>query len=98
MKRRFWIAWILSGLLLSLPPIAWASPPDPTWIRGVYDDADFDDVVTYLTSTAAAVPAFSLADECPIFAQVRIFPVPNEKLELALLVLSQGSRAPPPTR
>jgi hypothetical protein len=96
MKRWFWIAWILSGLVFALAPIAWASPPDPTWIAGMYDNADFDDVVTYLTSTAVAVPAFSVVDECPVFAQVRMVPAPNEKVELALLVLSKGPRAPPP--
>src|SRR5689334_12971079 len=26
-------------------PLAYASPPDPTWIPGLYDDADYDDVV-----------------------------------------------------
>ena len=38
------------GLVLTLtsalPMLAHASPPDPSWIPGIYDDADFDDVVT----------------------------------------------------
>jgi len=38
------------GLLLilwsALPALAHASPPDPSWIPGIYDDADYDDVVT----------------------------------------------------
>src|SRR5262245_7754102 len=33
--------------------IAYASPPDPSWIPGVYDDADYDDVVTLVTSAGA---------------------------------------------
>jgi hypothetical protein len=41
---------LLVGLLVTLssalPALSQASPPDPSWIRGVYDDADYDDVVT----------------------------------------------------
>ena len=33
-------------LTSALPALAQASPPDPSWIPGIYDDADFDDVVT----------------------------------------------------
>src|SRR5262249_55533148 len=36
-----------------LPP-AYASPPDPTWIAGVYDAADYDVVVWLLTDTNVA--------------------------------------------
>jgi len=35
---------------LALPALAHASPPDPSWVPGVYDDADFDDVVTQVVS------------------------------------------------
>ena len=40
---------------LALPVLAHASPPDPSWIPGVYDDADFDDVVTRVVSTTGSV-------------------------------------------
>jgi hypothetical protein len=36
---------VVSGVLATLSGLADASPPDPTWIPGLYDDADFDDVV-----------------------------------------------------
>ena len=53
MSRRFGDVRVLRRLLIgatvlavaSLSGLAYASPPDPTWIPGVYDDADFDDVV-----------------------------------------------------
>lgn len=45
---------LLVGLLVTLssalPALAHASPPDPSWIPGIYDDADFDDVVTLVTT------------------------------------------------
>lgn len=45
------LLWTLIGLL----PLAYATPPDPSWVRGVYDDGDFDDVVSLITSTSAVV-------------------------------------------
>jgi len=61
MKRVAWIVWILLLLIVVLAPIAWASPPDPTWgAAGLYDNADFDDVMTYLTSGLVALPTLPL--------------------------------------
>jgi len=36
--------------LLSLIPLASASPPDETWFAGIYDNGDYDDVVITATS------------------------------------------------
>lgn len=51
---------LLLGLALvvaALPALAHASPPDPSWISGFYDDADFDDVVTLaVTASGVLVP------------------------------------------
>jgi len=33
------------AVLILLPTIAFANPPDPSWITGIYDDADGDDSV-----------------------------------------------------
>ena len=44
-----------------LAAIAFASPADPSWISGIYDGADYDDVVALATagtgSVAPAIPA-----------------------------------------
>jgi len=42
------------ALCILLNPLAAASPPDPTWIRGLYDAADFDDVVIQIGLLASA--------------------------------------------
>jgi hypothetical protein len=44
-------------LLVLLVPLAHATPPDPLWIPGIYDDADHDDVVGLLTDTGQVGPA-----------------------------------------
>ena len=95
MRRAVWISSILITLVIALPTMAWASPPDPTWIRGVYDDADFDDVVAYVTSGCAAVPALSVVDVVPLFAFVPILPPLDERLALSLLLAFHAPRAPP---
>lgn len=39
--------------LILLPTIAFASPPDPSWIAGIYDGADGDDIVSLVYDIAA---------------------------------------------
>ena len=36
---------LLVSVLVALTPLAYASPPDPTYISGLWDDGDYDDVV-----------------------------------------------------
>jgi len=44
------------------------SPPDPSWITGIYDFRDFDDVVSYLTGGMVGIPAL------PVVYQVEFLP------------------------
>ena len=44
MSHRF-VGLGLIVVVLALAPAAHAAPPDQSWIPGLYDDADFDDVV-----------------------------------------------------
>jgi hypothetical protein len=47
---------LLGGALLTLVAFAHASPPDETWRPGLYDEADFDDVIDLIVSLSGAVP------------------------------------------
>jgi len=47
-----WVALIATGVLTALVPLAYGSPPDPTWVSGIYDNADYDDVVGLVTDGA----------------------------------------------
>ena len=40
--------------LILLPVIAFAIPVDPSWIAGIYDDADGDDIVSLVSEASAA--------------------------------------------
>ncbi len=56
MRCRFALVPLLGGALLTLVAFAHASPPDETWRPGLYDEADFDDVIDLIVSLSGAVP------------------------------------------
>ena len=62
---------VLAVLVVGLTPIAYADPPDPTWLGGYWDDDDFDNVVAFIASAVAVVASpvidgrpFSVAEHC----------------------------------
>jgi len=95
MKRTAWMGLLLVGLMMLISALAWASPADPSWIRGMYDDADFDDVVTYLTSGTFAIPALPLDGLLPVLYSVPSDPIPDETLAPAPALPAFSPRAPP---
>jgi hypothetical protein len=90
------LAWLVVTVMIVLTPMAWASSPDPSWIEGVYDDKDFDDVVSYLTSGTLAVPPLPASDLSPMFATAptELMP-PDLQLAAAPLLSFNEPRAPP---
>jgi hypothetical protein len=95
MKRAVWAGWLLVGLMVVLTPMAWASPIDPSWIKGVYDGGDFDDVVTYLTSGTMAIPALPVKELLPTIAFVGAGPLLGERSTAPPPASSHSPRAPP---
>ncbi len=45
MRPRALVALLLVLVVAGLTPLAKASPPDPTWVAGFWDNGDYDDVV-----------------------------------------------------
>jgi hypothetical protein len=52
---------MLAGTV-TLPALACASPPDPSWLSGIYDEADQDDVVGLVMSASGTIGFTALAD------------------------------------
>jgi hypothetical protein len=82
---------VLVALILILPvagltPLAYASPPDPSWILGIYDGADYDDVVLLITSATGTTAPSAPADFAKILLVV---PLPSR--------LSSPGPLPPPS-
>lgn len=55
-RYRMTLVPLLGLLLLTLVAFAHANPPDQTWQPGIYDDADFDDVIARIVSWSGATP------------------------------------------
>ena len=53
---------MLAFLLIAPVTFAHASLPDQTWLGGIYDQADFDDVVGLLTSSLEATGSPAAAE------------------------------------
>ena len=95
MKPTAWAASLLVSLLLTLMPMAWASPVDPGWTKGIYDDGDHDDVMNYLTSNAFGIPVLPVHDAISSCA-FAILDVPQDRGHIASPALSlHPPRAPP---
>ena len=82
-------------MMIVLAPMAWASPIDPSWTKGVYDDGDFDDVVNYLTSGTIATPALPVTDLRPALTFVSTGPVLDERSAVVSPPAFHSPRAPP---
>jgi len=89
------LAVILLVTLIALTPTAYASPPDPTWIPGLYDNADFDDVVLFIAGSLGVVERSARAFVRPPAVAVGLV-VPDHTFSLTTSSLSsRPSRAPP---
>ena len=82
-------------VLSALTPLAYASPPDPTWVKGFFDDGDNDDAVFLITSSAATLDPFPLDDSAPVPVHEPA-PVGEDARPIAYLCLSTAdARASP---
>lgn len=61
MGSRMGLATLLALAILMVAALAHASPPDETWWPGIYDAADFDDVILLVTSLKGAPPEAAVA-------------------------------------
>jgi hypothetical protein len=90
-----WTVVLIVALLVVLRPMACASPADPSWIAGYYDDGDFDDVaslIVNISAVAGVLPTLpsSLPRVPDVMAEGRIEP------PRAFAAPSPFTRAPPP--
>jgi hypothetical protein len=89
------LALMLVAIVGILTPVAQASPPDPSWIRGMYDDADFDDVVALITAGTGLVTEIGLVEPRPDRIVITaILPLDDEPVS-SLSIASAQPRAPP---
>jgi hypothetical protein len=82
-------------MVAALAPLASATPPDQTWIAGIYDNADFDDVVLLIASSVGlAAPPGPLESKAS-FPSVELAPRPDDWPGPRVNVAYEHTRAPP---
>ena len=96
MRRQGFVVSLLAGVMMTLTPLAYAAPPDQTWIPGLYDNADYDDVVLFVTSGAELVEKPSPPhDPGLILTVVELVPLDDQSCPAALAPSTHSARAPP---
>lgn len=86
---------VVVALVLALTPLAYADPPDPSWIAGLWDDDDFDDVVGYITSAAGMLPAPVACELRPVARPGVLKPSAFQGVPASVPRSASSPRAPP---
>lgn len=95
MRCRLLFILVLLGTLIGLVPLAYASPPDPVWVSGLYDDADYDDVVVAATSIKAPEEATPLPVIAPVTMVLAVLCLTEAPGSLSPALSVYQTRAPP---
>jgi hypothetical protein len=94
MRPKYCALLIITAVVV-LTPLAYATPPDPSWIRGLYDGGDFDDVVVFVTSGVGAIEPFPLDDVHSLGIAIAHILQGENQSPPAPVVSSNPPRAPP---
>src|SRR5438309_4584846 len=86
---------LVAACLFSETALAYASPPDPTWMAGIYDDDDGDDVIVSLTWAAWAIELEHNAHLPPLLLAVPFDPPSAPRLVSLAVRRAFLGRAPP---
>ncbi len=94
MNARRLLAFVLSGVILLLSAMAYASNVDPSW-GGLYDDDDGDAVVLFITGNISAVEPAPLpeVDHQPVVVGAVAHADPAGSVSVSLSL--SDSRSPP---
>lgn len=96
MIPRLSMTGLLVLVLSALGPLASASPPDPGWIGGFYDAADYDDVVLAVTGMDPAPPLAPAVTVEPSAIRLGSVALPARQAERPFALAAPAVRAPPP--
>jgi hypothetical protein len=92
---RHGFALLIGALLVGLPTLAFADPPDPTWIGGYWDDDDFDDAVIAITAASAVEAPPPVDIEFPLWVPIARVEMPREDAYRTPHRPAASPRAPP---
>ena len=89
------LALLVAAVMMSLTVLAHASPPDPDWIGGFWDNGDYDDVVLLVTSGMGVAESHVRAEARPVVLVSALVSAPGGNHLPAHPRSSAPTRAPP---
>ena len=88
-------ALLIAALVVAVPTVAFADPPDPTWIGGFWDDDDFDNAVLAITSASAIEVASRIDAGFPLWIPIARVASEKEECLRTPVCTVVSPRAPP---
>jgi hypothetical protein len=82
-------------VLVALTPLAYATPPDPVWVSGFFDDDDNDNGVFLVTSSLATIDPFPACCWTPLPALGPVVALDDSSWSPSQVASSADARAPP---
>jgi hypothetical protein len=82
-------------VLVALTPLAYATPPDPVWVSGFFDDDDNDNGVFLVTSSLATIDPFPACCWTPLPAFGPVVALDDSSWSPSQVASSADARAPP---
>jgi len=95
MRRVSALTWLIAVVVFALVPLAYATPPDPTYLAGIWDDADYDDVVILVTSSVGSTDTHKPFELIGSLVGVLLILPAEDGLPRAASPFLPASRAPP---
>src|SRR5262245_12693042 len=95
MPLRRSILFLVVGAMMSLAVLAYASPPDPDWISGLWDNGDYDDIILLVTSGVGVADSHAIEDGRPFVIVVALAATDDGDRIPARPRPSSPTRAPP---
>jgi hypothetical protein len=94
-RVRALVIWLNVAVLCALAPLTWASPPDPTYVAGFWDNDDYDDVIILATSTIGSIDTHPTSHLTRLLVVVALVLPGEDELLPAALLSPHPPRAPP---
>ena len=95
MPLRRSVLLLVVGAMLSLGVLANASPPDPGWISGLWDNGDYDDIILLVTSGVGVADSHAIEAGRPFVKVCALATAEDDDRLDARPPLSSPTRAPP---
>jgi len=95
MPLRRSVLLVVASAMFLLGVLAYASPPDPDWISGLWDNGDYDDIILLVTSGVGITDSHAIENGRPLVVVSELLAIVDDAPLAARPRLSAPTRAPP---